>query len=53
MITFITSNYIFLWKRRILLSNCSKILGPLETYKNLTFMFIINAIVIVKAFDKN
>jgi hypothetical protein len=30
MITFITSNYIILWKRRILLSNCSKILSPLQ-----------------------
>ncbi len=52
-ITFITSNYIFLRKKRIFVSNGLEILGQVENSNNATSISMVKAVDVVKAFDNN
>jgi len=50
LITFITSSRIFLCKSKILTSKRSETSDRLKSYNNLTSMFVINMIIVVKVF---
>jgi hypothetical protein len=53
LITFITSNHIFLCKSKISISKGLKTSNKLNSYNNSTSMFTIKVIIIVKAFNNN